>query len=263
MTATAGLALDGLTVGYPHRRVVHDASFAVPRGSVTAIVGPNGCGKSTLLRAVARLHRPDFGTVRADGHDLWQLTRRQAARHVALLPQAPRAPEAVTVAGLVRYGRHPHQGLLRQWSREDERAVHEALEATGTRALAAERLDRLSGGQRQRCWLAMVLAQQTPVVLLDEPTSALDLGHVIDVLSLVRTVAAAGRTVVMVLHDLASAARYADTVIAMKDGRVIAQGAPRDIVDGPLVKELYAVHADILTAPGDAAPIVVPRVPGA
>ncbi|MFE7286544.1 ATP-binding cassette domain-containing protein [Streptomyces noursei] len=131
MTATAGLALDGLTVGYPHRRVVHDASFAVPRGSVTAIVGPNGCGKSTLLRAVARLHRPDFGTVRADGHDLWQLTRRQAARHVALLPQAPRAPEA-----------------------------------------------------------------------------------------------AAGRTVVMVLHDLASAARHADTVIAMKDGRVIAQGAP-------------------------------------
>ncbi|MFJ5950248.1 ABC transporter ATP-binding protein [Streptomyces noursei] len=140
---------------------------------------------------------------------------------------------------------------------------HEALEATGPRALAAERLDRLSGGQRQRCWLAMVLAQQTPVVLLDEPTSALDLGHVIDVLSLVRTVAAAGRTVVMVLHDLASAARHAGTVIAMKDGRVIAQGAPRDIVDGPLVKELYAVHADILTAPGDAAPIVVPRAPGA
>ncbi|MFJ9470852.1 ABC transporter ATP-binding protein [Streptomyces caniferus] len=237
---------------------VENAGFTVPAGQVASIVGPNGCGKSTLLRAVARLHRPDSGTVRADGADIWHLSRRQAARRIALLPQTPRAPEAVTVAGLVRYGRHPHQGLLRQWSRTDEQAVREALEATGTQDLAAERLDRLSGGQRQRCWLAMVLAQHTPVVLLDEPTSALDLGHVVDVLALVREVAATGRTVVMVQHDLA-AARCSDTVIAMKDGCIIAQGRPHDTVDEALVKELYALDADILRAPGDASPVVVPR----
>jgi iron complex transport system ATP-binding protein len=214
------------------------------------------------LRALARLHRPAAGFVLADGADVWRSTRRQAAHRVALLPQSPRAPEAVTVAGLVRYGRHPHQGLLRQWSREDERAVRDALEATGTTGLAGERLDRLSGGQRQRCWLAMVLAQHTPVVLLDEPTSALDLGHGVDVLELVRQVAAAGRTVVMVLHDLASAARYADILVAMKDGRVVAQGPPRRIVDEALVKELYDLEADVLRAPGDACPVVVPRARG-
>ncbi|MGW2005800.1 ABC transporter ATP-binding protein [Streptomyces nigrescens] len=259
MTATPGLAVRALRAGYSGRTVVEGAEFALPAGQVAAIVGPNGCGKSTLLRTIARLHRPESGEVHADGADIWRLSRRQAARRIALLPQSPRAPEAVTVAGLVRYGRHPHQGLLRQWSREDEHAVREALEATGTTGLAAERLDRLSGGQRQRCWLAMVLAQQTPVVLLDEPTSALDLGHVVDVLELVREVAAAGRTVVMVQHDLAAAARYADTLIAMKAGRIIAHGEPRDTVDEALVKDLYALDADILRAPGDASPVVVPR----
>ncbi|MEU6285089.1 ABC transporter ATP-binding protein [Streptomyces sp. NPDC047028] len=254
-----GLEVSGLRAGYPGRPVLHDIDVAVPAGHVAAIVGPNGCGKSTLLRTVARLHRPDSGTVHADGADIWKMTQRQAARRIALLPQSPKAPEAVTVAGLVRYGRHPHQGLLRQWSRDDERAVADALDATGTTALAGERLDRLSGGQRQRCWLAMVLAQHTPVVLLDEPTSALDLGHVVDVLELVREVAAAGRTVVMVLHDLAAAARYADTVIAVKDGRILAQGPPRDIVDEALVKDLYQVDADILRAPSDGAPVVVPK----
>ncbi|AZS70384.1 Fe(3+)-dicitrate ABC transporter ATP-binding protein [Streptomyces lydicus] len=259
MTATPGLTVRALRAGYSGRTVVEGAEFAIPAGQVAAIVGPNGCGKSTLLRTIARLHRPESGEVHADGADVWRLSRRQAARRIALLPQSPRAPEAVTVAGLVRYGRHPHQGLLRQWSREDEQAVREALEATGTTELAAERLDRLSGGQRQRCWLAMVLAQHTPVVLLDEPTSALDLGHVVDVLELVREVAAAGRTVVMVQHDLAAAARYSDTLIAMKAGRIIAHGTPRDTVDEALVKDLYALDADILRAPGDASPVVVPR----
>lgn len=254
-----GLEIRALHAGYPGRPVVEDVSVTVPAGHVAAVVGPNGCGKSTLLRTVARLHRPGAGTVHAGGTDLWKLTQRQAAHRVALLPQSPRAPEAVTVAGLVRYGRHPHQGLLRQWSREDERAVREALDATGTTGLAGERLDRLSGGQRQRCWLAMVLAQHTPLVLLDEPTSALDLGHAVDVLELVRQVAASGRTVVMVQHDLVSAARYADTLVAMKDGRVVAQGPPAEAVNEALVKELYDVEADILAAPGDATPVVVPR----
>lgn len=258
-----GLEIRALSAGYPSRPVVHGIDLTVPAGQVAAIVGPNGCGKSTLLRALARLHRPSAGTVHVDGADIWRLPRRQAAQRVALLPQSPRAPEAVTVTGLVRYGRHPHQGLLRQWSRGDEAAVREALAATGTLELATERLDRLSGGQRQRCWLAMVLAQQTPVVLLDEPISALDPGHAVEVLQLVREVVAAGRTVVLVLHDLTAAGRYADTVVALKDGRVIAQGPPRDTVDAALVKGLYGLDADILRAPGDAAPVVVPRAGGA
>ncbi|MCX5415690.1 ABC transporter ATP-binding protein [Streptomyces sp. NBC_00059] len=254
-----GLEITALHAGYPGRPVVENVGLTVPAGQVVAIVGPNGCGKSTLLRTVARLHRPDSGTVRVGGEDIWELGRRRAAHRVALLPQSPRAPEAVTVAGLVRYGRHPQQGLLRQWSREDENAVRDALEATGTTELAAERLDRLSGGQRQRCWLAMVLAQHTPVILLDEPTSALDLGHAVEVLELVREVAAAGRTVVMVQHDLVAASRYADLLVAMKDGRVVARGKPDETVDETLVKELYGLDADILRAPGDAAPVVVPR----
>lgn len=254
-----GLEVTALHAGYPGRPVVENVHLTVPAGQVVAIVGPNGCGKSTLLRTVARLHRPESGTVKAAGEDIWELGRRQAAHRVALLPQSPRAPEAVTVAGLVRYGRHPRQGLLRQWSREDENAVRDALEATGTAGLAAERLDRLSGGQRQRCWLAMVLAQHTPVILLDEPTSALDLGHAVDVLELVREVAATGRTVVMVQHDLAAAARYADLLVAMKDGRVVARGEPSATVDEALVKELYGLETDVLRAPGDGSPVVVPR----
>lgn len=252
------LTVESLTAGYPGRTAVSGVDLDVPAGRVVAVVGPNGCGKSTLLRAVARLHRPESGTVRAGDADVWQLGRRAAAHRIALLPQSPQAPEAITVAGLVRYGRHPHQGLFRQWSRADERAVREALDATGTTELAGRRLDELSGGQRQRCWLAMVLAQQTPIVLLDEPTSALDLGHAVDVLELVRDVAATGRTVVMVLHDLAAAARYADVLVALRDGRIVAQGPPREVVDAALVKELYGVDADVLRSPGDAAPVVVP-----
>ncbi|GAA3486665.1 MULTISPECIES: ABC transporter ATP-binding protein [Streptomyces] len=253
------LTVEALTAGYPGHPVVDGVDLTVPSGRVVAIVGPNGCGKSTLLRTVARLHKPESGTVRAGGEDVWALTQRKAAHRIALLAQSPQAPEAVTVAGLVRYGRHPHQGLFRQWSREDEAAVRAALEATGTLSLAERRLDQLSGGQRQRCWLAMVLAQETPIVLLDEPTSALDLGHAVEVLSLVREVAAAGRTVVMVLHDLASAARYADVVVAMNGGRVVAHGPAREVVTAELVKELYGVEADVLEAPGDGAPVVVPR----
>ncbi|MFI1256203.1 ABC transporter ATP-binding protein [Streptomyces netropsis] len=252
------LRVEQLTAGYPGHRAVAGVDLTIPSGQVAAIVGPNGCGKSTLLRCVARLHQPESGHVHAGDADIWKLKQRQAAHRIALLPQSPLAPEAVTVAGLVRYGRHPHQGLFRQWSRDDERAVHEALLATGVSALADRRLDQLSGGQRQRCWLAMVLAQETPIVLLDEPTSALDIGHAVEVLDLVKQVATAGRTVVMVLHDLASAARYADTVVAMKDGTVVAQGPPREVVDAALVRELYGIEADILRAPGDGSPVVVP-----
>ncbi len=265
---TVELVVQQLKAGYPAgtrgkaepaHLAVRGVDLTIAPGQVVAIVGPNGCGKSTLLRAMARLHQPHAGTVTVGGDDVWRLRQRDAAHRVSLLPQSPQAPEAVTVAGLVRYGRHPHQGLFRQWSREDERAVRAALTATGVADLAERRLDQLSGGQRQRCWLAMVLAQETPVVLLDEPTSALDLGHAVEVLELVREVATAGRTVVMVLHDLTSAARYADVVVAMRDGEVVASGPPREVVDAALVERLYGVPADVLAAPVDGSPVVVPR----
>ncbi|WP_406280983.1 ABC transporter ATP-binding protein [Embleya sp. NBC_00896] len=257
------LLVEDLHAGYPGHRAVAGIDLSVVGGTVVAIVGPNGCGKSTLLRSIARLHKPDRGRVTIGGDDIWRLKPRQAAHRVGLLPQNPQAPEAVTVAGLVRYGRHPHQGLFRQWSREDERICRDALAATGVLDLADRRLDRLSGGQRQRCWVAMVIAQEAPVMLLDEPTSALDLGHAVEVLGLVRQVAAGGRTVVMVLHDLASAARYADVLVAMRGGEVVASGAPREVVDADLVRALYDVDADILRAPGDDMPVVVPRMPEA
>jgi len=257
--AGTGLEVDGLRAGYGDVDAVRDVSFTARPGSVLAIVGPHGCGKSTLLRAVARLHRPTAGSVRAGGEDVWRLRAKRAAHRLALLPQSPQAPEAMTVAGLVAYGRHPHQGLFRQWSREDEEAVAAALEATGATELAARRIDELSGGQRQRCWIAMVLAQQAPVLLLDEPTSALDLGHAAGVLELARSVARGGRTVVMVLHDLGAAARYADAVLAMRDGAPVALGPPSEVVTADLVRELFDVEADILTAPSDGAPVVVTK----
>ncbi|KUF18017.1 ABC transporter ATP-binding protein [Streptomyces silvensis] len=252
------LRVERLTAGYAGRTVVDEVDLTIGSGQVVAVVGPNGCGKSTLLRTMARLHEPTSGRVLAGDADVWRMRQREAAHRIALLPQSPQAPEAVSVAGLVRYGRHPHQGLFRQWSRDDERAVTEALDATGTAALADRRLDELSGGQRQRCWLAMALAQETPVVLLDEPTSALDIGHAVEVLDLVRAIAAGGRTVVMVVHDLAAAARYADTVVAMRDGRVVASGPPRETIDPALVRELYGIDTEILFASSDGAPVVVP-----
>lgn len=234
-------------------------NLVVPPGEVVAVVGPNGCGKSTMLRCLARLHRPDNGQITVDGVDVWSMRPRRAARRIALLPQSPTAPEAITVTELVAHGRHPHQGLFRQWSTADERAAGEALTDAGLSGLAHRRLETLSGGQRQRAWLAMVLAQQTPIVLLDEPTSALDLGHTVEVLNLIRRVAATGRTIVMVVHDLVSAARYGDILVAMRDGVVEAAGPPSEVVTPELVERLYGVTADILTAPGDGAPVVVPR----
>jgi len=239
--------------------VLHDINLTIEPGQVTVIAGPNGCGKSTLLRCMARLHRPHSGTISIGSSDIWALRRRDTARCMALLPQAPVAPEGISVADLVRYGRHPHQGLFGQWSLQDECAVAKALKETGTADLAGRRLDELSGGQRQRCWLAMALAQETPLLLLDEPTSMLDLGHQVEVLELVRALALAGRSVVMVLHDLAAAARYADTLVAMQAGRIVASGSPRKIVTPALVRQLYGIDADILNAHGDGAPVVVPH----
>lgn len=260
MRKTHHLIVKELHACHQKTSVLHGINLTIAPGKVTVIVGPNGCGKSTLLRCMARLHKPAQGSVHLGEDDLWKLRPQQAARRLAMLPQTPQAPEGITVSGLVRYGRHPHQGLLQQWSADDERAVGSALLATDVLNLADRRLDQLSGGQRQRCWLAMVLAQETPLLLLDEPTSMLDLGHQVDLLNRIRQLAAAGRGVVMVLHDLMAAARYADTLVAMRNGRVLAIGTPQEIVTPALVRQLYELEVDVLAAPGDDAPVVVPAV---
>ena len=252
------LTVDKLKVSYPDFVAVHEISLQVPAGQVAVIVGPNGCGKSTLLRTIARLHKPDTGAVMVNGQAVWDMRPAMAAKHIALLPQTPVAPEGITVRGLVQYGRHPHQGLFRQWTDADEQAVQLALEATGVESLEGRRLTQLSGGQQQRCWLATVLAQETPLVLLDEPTSMLDMGHQTEVLCLVRQLAKTGRSFVLVLHDLIAAARYADILIAMRNGRLVAEGKPGDIVTPELVRQLYDVEADVLKAPVDGRPVVVP-----
>ncbi|MCB8888810.1 ABC transporter ATP-binding protein [Vreelandella malpeensis] len=255
-TAAPTLSTRTLAMSYGPRRVIDALDLDLPQGQVTAIVGPNGCGKSTLLSGLARLHKPDSGAVLLDGADVQGLPAKELARQLALLPQEATAPEGLTVTELIRFGRQPHQGWLRQWSAEDQAVVQYALEAAGLEELAERPLDALSGGQRQRAWIAMTIAQQTPLLLLDEPTSALDLGHQIEVFELVRKLAAEGRTVVMVLHDLASACRYADHLIAMNGGRIVAEGKPATVVTPALVKTLYQVECTLLTDPATGSPLI-------
>lgn len=262
MTGTDTLDIRDLHAGYGARAVLHGVDLQLRRGQVMAVVGANGCGKSTLLRCVAGLVALQRGAVALDGEDLHRLSLNQRARRLALLPQQPLAPEGLTVAQLVAFGRRPHQGFWRRWSSDDETALAQALHDADVTELAGRRMDELSGGQRQRAWLAMVLAQQTPWLLLDEPTSALDLGHQHELLCLVRRLARAGRGVLMVLHDLAAAARHADVLVALHEGRVLASGAPREVVDPALIQRLYGLRAQVISAPGDGAPLVVPCMEG-
>ncbi|MGK5443547.1 ABC transporter ATP-binding protein [Micromonospora sp. URMC 105] len=248
-----------MTLAYERRIVAEELSVAVPDGSFTVVIGPNACGKSTLLRALARTLRPRAGTVLLDGRDIHALPSRAVARTLGLLPQSSVAPDGITVADLVARGRYPHQGLLRQWSREDERVVAESMAATGVAELADRPVDELSGGQRQRVWIAMALAQQTPLLLLDEPTTWLDVAHQIEVLDLcARLHEEQGRTLVAVLHDLHHAARYATHLIAMRDGRVVAEGDPRDVVTAELVQEVFGLPCRIVEDPETGTPLVVP-----
>ncbi|MBU2711125.1 ABC transporter ATP-binding protein [Zooshikella sp. WH53] len=253
------IKVEQLQVNYGSYLAVDNVELQLKVGEVTVIVGPNGCGKSTLLQSMARLHRPFQGQIWVNEQDIWQLRPAQVAKQLALLPQSPEAPGEMSVLTLIQFGRHPHQGLFRQWSADDEQAVQEAMAKTGVSNLANRSLQALSGGQRQRCWLAMVLAQQTPVVLLDEPTSMLDPGHQLEVLQLVRTLARQGKAMVLVLHDLIAAARFADNLVAMRNGKVVASGAPREILTSALVRQLYDIEADILMSPEDDVPVVVAK----
>lgn len=254
------LRAEDVSLAYDRRVVVDAVTLAIPTGRTTVVVGPNGCGKSTLLRGLGRLLRPRGGTVLLDGEEIGSLPTREVARRLGLLPQQPIVPEGVSVLELVERGRHPHHGLFRTWSRADEEAVAAALERTDLVHLASVPVDSLSGGQRQRVWLAMVLAQATPVLLLDEPTSFLDIAHQLDVLDLVRGLCDdSGTTVVMVLHDLAMAARYADHLVAMRDGKVVAEGTPAEVVTPEVIEDVFGVSAHVITDPETGTPVVIPR----
>ncbi|MEU6077966.1 ABC transporter ATP-binding protein [Micromonospora sp. NPDC047074] len=248
-----------MTLAYERRTIAEDLSVTVPDRSFTVIIGPNACGKSTLLRALSRLLKPTTGAVLLDGEDIHRMPARGVARTLGLLPQTSVAPDGIGVAELVARGRYPHQGLLRQWSREDERVVTESMAATGVADLADRAVDELSGGQRQRVWIAMALAQQTPLLLLDEPTTYLDIAHQIEILDLcARLHEEQGRTLVAVLHDLNHAARYATHLIAMRDGRVVAAGPPRDVVTAELVEEVFRLPCRVIDDPECGTPLVVP-----
>ncbi|HWM40469.1 MAG TPA: ABC transporter ATP-binding protein [Streptomyces sp.] len=255
----ARLAGEKLTLAYDERIITEGLNIAVPDNSFTVVVGPNACGKSTLLRALSRMLKPAAGSVMLDGADISGMPAKKLARTLGLLPQSSIAPDGITVADLVARGRYPHQGLLRQWSREDEQVVHESMTATAVLDLADRFVDELSGGQRQRVWIAMALAQQTQLLLLDEPTTYLDIAHQIEVLDLCAGLhEEQGRTLVAVLHDLNHAARYATHLIAMRDGQVVAQGTPGDIVTAQLVEEVFGMPCRVIEDPESGTPLVVP-----
>jgi iron complex transport system ATP-binding protein len=258
-TGRVRLAAEHVRLAYDDRVVVDDLDLELTEGSFTAIVGPNGCGKSTLLRALGRLMRPMAGRVLLDGRAIARTPTREVAKVLGLLPQAPIAPEGLTVGDLVARGRHPHQTWLRQWSRDDEAVVAEALAWTDMTALADRPVDALSGGQRQRAWISMALAQGTDLLLLDEPTTYLDLSHQIDVLELVgRLHTERGRTVVVVLHDLNLAARYAQRLVAMKDGALVAAGTPDEVLTEALLADVFDLEVRIVPDPVTGTPMVVP-----
>nr|WP_262021792.1 ABC transporter ATP-binding protein [Vibrio quintilis] len=249
-----------LTLGYEGHEVCRDLTIDIPDGKFTVIVGPNGCGKSTLLKSLCRLLKPKAGTVFLDGKDIHTRPTRDVAKTLGLLPQSALVPEGIKVADLVARGRYPHQNTFRQWTEDDEQAVARAMAVTGVTELAHQMVDQLSGGQRQRVWIAMVLAQQTPVILLDEPTTYLDIAHQIDLLDLFRQLnRESGHTVIAVLHDLNHACRYADHLIAVKGGEVIAHGEPAALVTEDLIRQVFGLNSLIIDDPVSGTPMVIPK----
>ncbi|NAZ38280.1 ATP-binding cassette domain-containing protein [Rubellimicrobium sp. CFH 75288] len=259
METGPSLACRDLVSGYGRIAIVRGVNFHARQGRLTALVGPNGCGKSTLLKTLARVIKPSTGTVELDGRPIHALPTREVARRLALLPQGPVAPEGLRVRELVAQGRFPHRTLLRQWSPADTAAVAVAMDRTNLAELAEAPVEGLSGGQRQRAWIAMALAQETPILLLDEPTTFLDLKVQVDILTLLSRIAhEEGRTVVVVLHEINMAAAFADRIVMMAGGRILAEGAPREVVTPETLDRVFGLAADVLPAPRGRYPVCIP-----
>lgn len=251
--------INNLSLTYDSKTIiVHELNLRIQQGTVTALVGPNGCGKSTLLRGLSRLLKPKTGNVHLDGHDIHHMKAKDLAKQLGILPQSPTAPEGLTVHELVAQGRYPHQNWFQQWSRDDERIVEQALVKTNLTMFADRPVDTLSGGQRQRAWIAMALAQETDILLLDEPTTYLDMSYQMDVLDLLDDLNSDGRTIVMVLHDLNQAARYADTIVALRGGQIVAQGTPENVMIADNILQVFGINAQVVTDPVTGTPMCIP-----
>lgn len=254
----ARLEVENITTQYDHHVISKNLSVEIPDQSFTVIIGPNACGKSTLLRTLSNLIKPSKGHVILDGKKIGTYQSKDVAKKLGLLPQSSTAPDGMTVANLIAHGRYPYQNFFQQWTDEDEQAIVTAMELTNTTDLADRFVDELSGGQRQRVWVAMVLAQQTPLLLLDEPTTYLDIAHQIELLELFTDLHEQGHTIVAVLHDLNHATRYASHLIAMKAGQIMAQGSPSEIVTEELIQEVYGLKSKIMQDPVTNSPLIVP-----
>lgn len=253
------LSSKGLTLGYPAAKILEHVDIAIPDGRITALIGANGSGKSTLLKTLGRILQPIDGTVFLDGKTIAGLQSRDIARTLALLPQSPVSPEGLTVRQLCRFGRYPHKGILARTTRHDEEIVEEALAATGLSDLTERPLEQLSGGQKQRAWIAMALAQETPILLLDEPTTYLDIAHQLEVLELLKDLnRKQGRTVVMVVHDLNHAAQYADHIVAVADGGIHSAGTPADLLTPELIRIVFGIDAVVIPHPVGGKPLCLP-----
>lgn len=257
------LTANDLTLGYGEEIIIDDLNITIPKGEITVFIGGNGCGKSTLLRSLARLLKPKNGEVMLDGEAIAKMGTKEVAKKLSILPQSPVTPEGLTVHELVKQGRHPYRGFLKQWSKADENAVNKALESTNMTHLKEREVDSLSGGQRQRAWIAMTLAQETDTILLDEPTTYLDMTHQIEVLDLLFDLnEKEERTIVMVLHDLNLACRYAHHIVAIKDKQVFAQGKPEEIITCKLVHDVFQMKCDVTFDPRFGTPMCIPHGKG-